>query len=123
VVAGSAPDAGEPPAVRLSAAARRPRVAAAGLGRRGAEPFPAPRPGGFLPARVLRPATRSMALALARTARQPVGPPGLHTFVYGDAYAVEVGTHGFPVRHVQGQLYAVRCIDPSGAAEGSRARR
>ena len=53
----------------------------------------------------------------------PTVPRGLHTFVYGDAYAVEVRSHGFPVRQVQGQLYAVRCTDPGGAAEGTRAGR
>jgi hypothetical protein len=53
----------------------------------------------------------------------PAVPRGLHTFVYGDAYAVEVQRHRFPVRQVQGQLYAVSCSPQDGVAAGADAPR
>lgn len=36
-------------------------------------------------------------------------PRGLHTFVYGDAYAKGVRNRGFAVHHVRGELYAFTC--------------
>jgi hypothetical protein len=43
----------------------------------------------------------------------PSVPRDLRTYVYDDGYADQVAAHGFRVRHVGGQLYAVDCDRPS----------
>lgn len=44
-------------------------------------------------------------------------PRGLATFVYGDTYAGEVAAAGFPVDHVDGQLYRLGCLPGADARQ------
>jgi len=46
----------------------------------------------------------------------PSVPRGLRTFVFGEAYAEQVGALGFPAAHVDGQLFSVSC--PAADREG-----